>query len=92
MPEADKYTVKHRELVGLIIKQCEIHEGKWYLTVGFGIAPGNFGPSNDQLSPGTIVAVNQIGIARADDTTPPEMSVDAAEVNPLPKPKGREQK
>ena len=92
MPEANQYTIKHRELVELIIKQCDVHEGKWMLVVGFGFAPGNFGPSNDQMSPGTVVAVNQIGITRGEAGTPPELLVDAAEVNPLPKTKGREPK
>lgn len=90
MPEANQYTVTHRELVTLIIKQSGIHEGKWFLTLGFGFAPGNFGPSNDQMSPGTVVAVNQIGIARGDANVPAEMLVDAAVINPRTKTKERD--
>ncbi len=90
MPEANQYTFKHREIVQLLIKEAGIHEGKWFLMVSFGFAPGNFGPDAEQLSPGTVVAVNQIGISKAVDGVPPEILVDAAEVNPPPKSKGRE--
>jgi hypothetical protein len=82
MAEANNYTVTHKELVELIIKHAGIHDGKWVLSATLGFAPGNFGPSPDQLSPGTVVAIQQIGIVRAEAATPQEIQVDAAAVNP----------
>ena len=82
MAEANQYTVTHKELVELIIKQAGVHEGKWYLMASLGFAPGNYGPTPDQLCPGTVVAIQQLGISRAEEATPPEIQVDAAVVNP----------
>ena len=85
MPEAIQYVLGHKELVKLIIKECGVHDGRWYLLASFGVTAGNYGPSNDQMSPGVVVAVTQVGIQRADSNMPPEMVVDAAIVNPLAK-------
>jgi hypothetical protein len=87
MPEANQYTLSHKELVELIIKQCGIHEGRWVLMANLGFAAGNFGPSNDQMSPGAVVSITQLGISRADQNAPREMTVDAAVVNPASKDK-----
>lgn len=87
MAEPTQFALTHKELVELIIKSANIHEGRWMLSVTFGFAPGNFGPSQEQLSPGTVVAINQIGIQRElqDMPIPPGLVVDAAVVNPPPK-------
>ena len=87
MAEPTQFTLTHRELVELIIKSANVHEGRWVLSVTFGFVPGNFGPSQDQVSPGTIVAVNQVGIQRElpEMMMPPGLTVDAALVNPAPK-------
>jgi hypothetical protein len=82
MPEANQYVLSHKELIELIIRESGIHEGKWYLMASFAFTPGNYGPSNDQMSPGIVVAVTQLGIHRADANTPVEMAVDASVVNP----------
>jgi hypothetical protein len=65
-----------------LIKQAGVHEGRWTLLVNFAFSAGNFGPTNDQMSPGAIVVVNHIGIQKAQADTPVEMSLDAAVVNP----------
>jgi hypothetical protein len=79
--------VKPRELTELIIKASGVHEGRWTLTVNFGMAPGNFGPTIDDVSPGMLVAVQGIGIQRESPEAPgpPELTVDASAVNPLAK-------
>ena len=82
MPEANQYVLKHKELIELIIKACEVHDGKWYLMVNFGFSAGNFGPSKDELSPGAAIVISQVGIQRADSNVVPELTVDAAIVNP----------
>lgn len=82
MPEVNQYVLKHRELVELIIKASDVHDGTWYLMVNFGFTAGNFGPSKDDLAPGAAIVISQIGIQRANSGVVPEMTVDAAKVNP----------
>lgn len=87
MAEPTQFALTHKELVELIIKNSNIHEGRWMLSVTFGFAPGNFGLSPEQLNPGTVVAISQIGIQRElpEMLIPPGLMVDAAIVNPTPK-------
>jgi hypothetical protein len=85
MSNATQYKLKHKELVELLIKANGVHEGRWMLNVDFGMAPGNFGPSENEISPGIMVAVQSVGIQR--DTNPASpltdaLVVDAAVVNP----------
>lgn len=82
MPEVNQIFFNHKELLELLIKKSDVHEGKWTLAINFGFNAGNFGPSPDQLSPGAIVAVTQVGIARAPAETPEQAMLDAAIVNP----------
>ncbi len=82
MPEASQYLFTNKELLELLIKEAGVREGRWVLMATFGIAPGNYGPSPDQMSPGTVVAINQMGIQLAGADTPEGMGMDAAEVNP----------
>jgi hypothetical protein len=84
MPAVNQFTWSHKELVTLMVKEAGVHEGRWGLLLNYGITPGNFGPSEDQISPGIIVAVVGIGIQREQPglQIPSSMLVDAAEVNP----------
>jgi hypothetical protein len=85
MPEANQYLFPHKELLELLIRKADVHEGKWILMANLGFSPGNFGPTPDQMSPGAAVVVLQMGLQRAGADTPPEMAIDAAVVNPAPK-------
>lgn len=82
MPQANQYVFSNRELLELLIKQAGVHEGRWILMTNFGFSGGNFGPSNEKMSPGVVVVINQMGIMRAQPETPEEMSLDAAISNP----------
>lgn len=84
MPEPNQITWTHKELVTLLVKQAGLHEGRWWLLVNLGMGPGNFGPSEDQIAPGVVVAVAGIGIQREapGQRAPTALVVDAAEVNP----------
>jgi antitoxin HicB len=90
MPEANQFTWTHKELATLLIKAAGIHEGRWFLMMDFGMSAGNFGPSDDQVSPGAITAVTRVGIQREplEQKAPSSLVVDAAEVNPASKPEG----
>jgi hypothetical protein len=86
MPETNQLSWTHKELAILLVKAADLHEGRWQLTVQFAMAPGNFGPSDDQMSPGMIVATANVGLARlSPDQKATNLVVDAAEVNPLQK-------
>ncbi|MCL6739882.1 hypothetical protein LZ518_01845 [Sphingomonas sp. RB56-2] len=85
MPTANQYSLSHRELTEIIIKHADVHEGKWMLMATFGFNAGNFGPSENDVLPGAVVAIQQLGIQRAEAGAPAGMIVDAAEVNPKKK-------
>src|SRR5271169_4588225 len=82
MPEANQYLFSNKELLELLIKQAGVHDGRWVLMTNFGIGPGNFGASPEQVAPGVAVVINQMGIQRAPLETPEASSLDAAVVNP----------
>jgi hypothetical protein len=87
MPEVNNYSVTLKELAGLIVKASGVHEGRWFLAINFGMGPGNFGPTPEQLLPGMVLAVQGVFIQREDPANPlPGITVDAGEINPEPAP------
>jgi hypothetical protein len=82
MPEIDQYTFKHQEVVEALIKKAGLHEGKWQLSVNFGLAGINMGPSESEIVPAAAVGVLSIGLLRAKPESPSALVVDAAVVNP----------
>ncbi len=76
-----------RELTEIIIKQQKIHEGFYNLSFEFQIAVGAVGPTPESICPGAMIGVSRIGIAKSDNKN--IHTVDAAEVNPLPKKKAQ---
>jgi hypothetical protein len=55
MAEPTQFMLTHKQLVELIVKDAGLHDGHWMLSINFGLAPGNFGPNEDTLSPGAVV-------------------------------------
>jgi hypothetical protein len=84
MPEVNQLFFQHKEVIELLVKKADIHEGKWMLSVNFGFAAGNFGATPDQASPGAVATVLAIGIMRAAQDTPDTLQVNASIVNPPP--------
>jgi hypothetical protein len=86
MADVNQYALPLRELIELIIKANNVHEGQWSLLLGFQIATGMFGPTPEQAFPGAAISVNQIGIQRhppgVPTTGPGVIVVDAEKVNP----------
>ena len=82
MPEISQYLFSNQELLELLVKEAKVHEGKWMLMAGFGVTPGNYGPSPDQMAPGMVFAITQIGIQKAPPDAPEGSWVDASVVNP----------
>jgi hypothetical protein len=92
MADPTQFMLSHKRIVELIIKDAGLHEGHWMLAVNFGLGPGNFGPTEETMSPGAVLAITQIGIQRVPTAAPAALVVDAAEVNPRERartPKGR---
>lgn len=83
MPPDIQYT--NRDLLLLLLKDRGLHEGHWILSVSFGFSAMNIGQSPDgkDAGPAGVVAVTGVGVAQV--PTPLPFSLDAAEVNPLPK-------
>jgi hypothetical protein len=82
MPEVGSYAFSHKEVIAALIKQAGLHEGKWQLTMTFGLAATNMGPDEASVVPGAAVAVTGIGLQKAMAASPSSLTVDAAEVNP----------
>ncbi len=92
MSEIEAYTFSHKELVAMMIKEQNIHDGFWELTVSFSLSaqnliflpPGNL-PQRDPLptddaSPAAIVSITRLGIRKVAKDAP--LAVDAAKINP----------
>jgi hypothetical protein len=82
MPEISQYQFTHKELLVALVKQAQLHEGKWQLMVTFGLGAANMGPTPETVVPGAAVAVQGVGLTRAVPESPPALVIDAAEVNP----------
>lgn len=73
----------HEDLLKLMLRDQNIHEGYWTLLVRFGFAAANIGPSPDEpakVDPSALVGVTGVGMERADKLGP--LTLDAAVVNP----------
>jgi hypothetical protein len=82
MPEINSYSFKYQEVIEALIKKAGLHEGKWQLTMTFGLAAANMGPNQEELVPGAAVAVTSIGLQKASSESPDVLTADAAAVNP----------
>ena len=77
---ATEFSFNHRELVALMLKEANIHEGLWSLSVNFRLGAGAFGPSEAEVAPTGFVGVDSLGIRRALETGP--LVFDATDLNP----------
>lgn len=82
MPEINQYVFSYKEVLEALVKQANLHEGKWQLMMSFGLGAANMGPTPSQVVPGAAVAVSSIGLAKAGEESPEALVIDAAEVNP----------
>ena len=80
MGEATQISFKHAEIVEMLIKKQDIHEGIWGLFVKFGMGASNVGPTEGDLMPAAIIPVLEIGLQKFDKVS--NIALDAAKVNP----------
>ena len=72
-----------KEVAELLVKHYGLREGLFDLLLEYQFAFGNFGPTPSQVTPGAMIGLAKLGLARATQVGP--LTVDAAEVNPAPK-------
>jgi hypothetical protein len=82
MAETRQIAFKHTEIVEMMLKKQDIHEGIWGLFVKFGLQATNVGADDRSLMPAAIVPLLEIGLQRFEKLN--NLSVDAAQVNPAP--------
>jgi len=82
MPEINQYTFPYQEVVEALIKKAGLHEGKWQLTMSFGLSGANVGTTGTDVVPAAIVPITGIGLQKAKADSPAALTVDAAVVNP----------
>lgn len=80
-------TIEHKDLVTLLLRENNIHEGNWVVMAMIGFSPMNIGqsPTGEDASPAGAVVFQKVGIQQV--ATPTPNSVDAAKVNPAKKPR-----
>jgi hypothetical protein len=85
MAEATQFTFKLSEVLEMLVKHLDVHEGQWSLLLGIQLSVGAFGPTPADTFPGGAVSLRELGIARVEAGTKPgpgSIVVDAAVVNP----------
>lgn len=79
----------HQEIATDLIRKQGLHEGRWKLTLEVGFSgtslPVNTPDGSRELLPAGLVFIAAIGITPTDEEN--NLTVDAAEVNPAPKPR-----
>ena len=91
-PIEQLHTLDLKTLTGVMIRHFGIHEGIFQLNLGFKFGVGGFamdgGPDPVPL-PGAVVGVESVSLARIPEGVKVPNAVDAAVVNPSPKPKAK---
>jgi hypothetical protein len=93
MANPTQYTFEMSEVATALIKAQNIHEGRWWVgfefTLGSGLLGGPIG--SPDAFPGAFFTIRRLVLAQAtgEPPPPPHLIVDAAQVNPKTKGKGR---
>ena len=83
MAESTQFSYPYKELVTLMVKDRGLHEGHWALVFKFALRGANIGATDMDLIPTAMIGIMDISIQKV--PTPSSLSVDASEVNPVPK-------
>lgn len=68
------------ELGTLLLKEKNIHDGLYEVSVEFQVAVGAVGPDDKSVLPGAVIGVKRIGLRKVEEKNP--LTIDAAVVNP----------
>ena len=82
MAEIKQISYSNRDLLILMLKDQEIHNGNWVLNASFKFAAMNMGQNLDgtDAAPSAIATLAGFSLEKVDESLP--FSVNAAEVNP----------
>ena len=80
MPEINQYSFTYDELITAMIRSAGIESGRWTLVVNFSFSAANIGMGGGAGVPSAIIGVQGCALQRADENTPPNLIVDAAEL------------
>lgn len=76
MAELNKIKFSHKDVVAALLKQKEIYEGIWRLTIDFGLGAANVGPDKSSVNPTAMVPILGIGLMECKEIS--NIAVDAA--------------
>jgi hypothetical protein len=82
MADPSQFTFSMAEATVALLKKQGIHDGKWVLSIEFGLNIGMMGASPTDVKPGVMILANNIVLQRAIDGSPANLIIDAAVVNP----------
>ncbi len=82
MADPTQFTFSLIEATVALLKKQGIHDGKWILSIEFGLNVGLMGASPTEVKPGVMVLANNLVLQRAIEGSPPSQIVDAAVANP----------
>lgn len=80
MAEVNRYEFSYKEVATALIKQQDLHEGIWNVSLKFALGAIMGGPTAEQAVPTAMVPVVSIGLNKVDKEG--NTAVDAAKVNP----------
>jgi hypothetical protein len=69
------------EVIKILIKHFDLHEGLFDLSFEMQIGVGNFGPTKESTFPSAVVGIGGLKLIKSDKMGP--HTVDASMVNPL---------
>ena len=77
----NEMSLTHRQVVTALIKELDIHQGIWQLSIEF-VSRGVNVPMDDKsVNPGSLTIIKVIGLTKVDKES--FIAVDAAKVNSL---------
>lgn len=79
-----------RELAIALIKDKQIHEGKWTVGFEFTLGAAILGPTPEEVLPSAVAQIVKALLTPASPSLPVHLVVDAAEVNPAPRSRKRQ--
>jgi hypothetical protein len=83
MADPTQFTFSLIEVTEALLKKQGIHEGKWVLSIEFGLNVALMGTGPADVKPGVMILANNIQLQKAvEPGAPPNLMVDAARVNP----------
>jgi hypothetical protein len=86
MAEPTQYSFSYSEMAKLMFQSSGIHEGRWVIGFEFNVVVAPAGVKPDEAYPGAIVMANKLILsAAAEAPSPPNLTFDAAVLNPVKK-------